>query len=68
MDTLYYRKIAEIVRRDVADAEMRAIAERALNTPRDRKARLAKADKRALKSWMHAWCDAAEAGERRGDG
>jgi hypothetical protein len=66
MDTLYYRKIAEIVRRDEQAPELRAAAERALSTPRDSKARIGRMDKRALKTWMRAWCDAraAKAGSR----
>lgn len=57
MDTLYYRKIAEIVRRDEQEPALRAAAERALSTPRDGKARIARADRRTLKTWMRAWCD-----------
>lgn len=72
MDTLYYRKIAEIVRRDVLDADpaslrLRGTAERVLVSPRDSKARLESADKRALKTWMRAWCDLRIAAGR-GDG
>lgn len=57
MDTLYYRKIAEIVRRDETEPDMRAVADRALNTERDGKARIAKRDGRWLKAWMRRWCD-----------
>ena len=57
MDTLYYRKIAEIIRRDEQEPALRAVAERALSTPRDGKSRIAKADRRTLKTWMRRWCD-----------
>lgn len=68
MDTLYYRKIAEIVMRDMRDMDpaslrLRGAAERALALPRDSKARVAKADKRALKDWMRQWCDARRPAE-----
>ena len=57
MDTLYYRKIAEIIRRDEQEPALRAVAESALSTPRDGKSRIAKADRRTLKTWMRRWCD-----------
>jgi hypothetical protein len=57
MDTLYYRKIAEMMQRDEQDTNLRAAAERVLLTPRNSRARIAKGDKRALKTWMRAWCD-----------
>ena len=36
---------------------LQAVAERALSTPRDGKSRIAKADRRTLKTWMRRWCD-----------
>lgn len=53
MDTVYYRKIAEIVLRDVAagdavyDAAARAIDARNIK----------KSDRRKLREWMLAWCE-----------
>lgn len=61
VDTLYYRKVAEIVMRDEIAADLRAAADRVLATPREGKARIAKTDRRAMKAWMVAWCDQADA-------
>jgi hypothetical protein len=57
MDTLYYRKIAEIVMRDEPDMEMKAAAGRALDVGRDSKGQISKRDRRLLKEWMRRWCD-----------
>ena len=61
METLYYRKIAEIVLRDEEDMALREAAIRVLALPRDRKSNVAKTDRRKLKAYMHKWCDRAEA-------
>jgi hypothetical protein len=59
MDTLYYRKIAEIILRDESDAVIREAAHRVLGLPRDRGS-IRKPDRKALKTWMRAWCDRAD--------
>lgn len=63
MDTLYYRKIAEMIARDELDPGLREAAARVLATPRHSKARIAKADKLAVKAWMRQWCDARRPAE-----
>lgn len=57
MATLYYRKIAEIVRRDENEPAVLAAAGRVAATGREGKSRIAKADRRLLKAWMYRWCD-----------
>ena len=59
MDTVYSRKIAEIVLRDEQDYELRRMAARAIEARKIRKK-----DRRELKKWMLAWCDRIEAADR----
>lgn len=61
MDTLYYRKIAEIILRDESDTALRSVAARVSATPYDNAAKIAKSDRRKLKVWMRHWCDQQDA-------
>lgn len=57
METIYYRKIAELVHRDERhDAAVRSAAERALATGRETGDNIARKDRRLLKAWMRDWC------------
>jgi hypothetical protein len=55
METLYYRKIAEIAKRDSGDHSVVEIAERVLATGHDTRDRIRKSDRRALRSFMLQW-------------
>lgn len=55
MDTLYYRKIAQIAHRD-GDEVIRGVAVRVEETGRLTGDQVQPTDKRALRLWMREWC------------
>lgn len=60
MDTLYYRKIAEIMKRDEDNIELREIALRVLALGRDKHDNVRSADRKKLRAWLLQWCDNKE--------
>jgi hypothetical protein len=55
MDTLYYRKIAELVLREGIGHDIYVVAMRALS-----RKQIKKSDQRILRTWMIDWCDRKE--------
>lgn len=55
MDTLYYRKIAELVLREGIGPDVYVVAMRASS-----RKQIKKSDQRILRTWMIDWCDRKE--------
>ena len=63
MDTVFYRKICQLVLREVAEGfPPRDVAQRAIEAKN-----IKKSDRRILRHWMLAWCDHMNAGRWRPD-
>lgn len=57
MDTLYYRKIAQLIHREEEDSELLAIVNAVLLLGYSPKDKISKINKRILKIWMYKWLD-----------